>query len=269
MGAVRRSIDFSGNQVEPSGPNMTAVPRDLPSGTVTFLFTDVEGSTKLLHALGPTGTPHIGEEGYIGTDVHRAARIAAAGHGGQVLVSAATAALVATDGLRDLGEHRLKDLSAPERIYQLGHADFPSLKSLHQTNLPILATPFLGRGQEVAEVTALLNRAAVRLLTLTGPGGTGKTRLALQSATASTATFAGGVWWVPLRRLRCHDEQTPPVRPSPQDAMFLVPYLGLAILMFGSLGLALAFPRPLPLAIIFGLVVAGAYGLARLYVSYR
>ncbi|MBA2632411.1 MAG: adenylate/guanylate cyclase domain-containing protein [Chloroflexi bacterium] len=173
-----------------------------------------------------TGTPHIGEEGYIGTDVHRAARIAAAGHGGQVLVSAATAALVATDGLRDLGEHRLKDLSAPERIYQLGHADFPSLKSLHQTNLPILATPFLGLGQEVAEVIALLNRAAVRLLTLTGPGGTGKTRLALQSATASTATFAGGVWWVPLRRLRCHDEQTPPVRPSPAGRNVLGPLPG-------------------------------------------
>ena len=177
--------------------------RDLPSGTVTFLFTDVEGSTKLLHELGaeeyadaltehrrilreafgahggvevdtqgdaffvafPTapgalaaadrgaartrvgpdprahGHPHRHartwpSEGYVGVDVHRAARIAACGHGGQVLVSASTAALVGTDGLRDLGEHRLKDLSAPERIYQLGDDDFPPLESLHQTNLP-------------------------------------------------------------------------------------------------------------------------------------
>ena len=99
-----------------------------------------------------TGTPHVGDEGYVGVDVHRAARIAAAGHGGQVLVSASTAALLGTDGLRDLGEHRLKDLSAPERIYQLGDDDFPPLKSLYRTNLPIPATPFLGREHELAEV---------------------------------------------------------------------------------------------------------------------
>ncbi|HSI97027.1 MAG TPA: adenylate/guanylate cyclase domain-containing protein, partial [Gaiellaceae bacterium] len=186
---------------------------DLPSGTVTFLFTDVEGSTKLLDELGPeayaealsehrrvirdvcvrhdgvevdtqgdafffafptapgaleaaraiheglasgpirvrvgvhTGTPLVTEEGYVGADVHRAARIAAAGHGGQVLVSSATAALVELDArseddasLVDLGEHRLKDLSAPERIHQLGDAEFPSLKTLHRTNLPVPAT---------------------------------------------------------------------------------------------------------------------------------
>src|SRR5215212_1553597 len=165
---------------------------ELPTGTVTFLFTDVKGSTKLLHELGPerfaeavaehrlalrnafarhggvevdtqgdaffyafptapgglaaaregqaalaagpikvrvglhTGTPLLGEEGYVGHDVHRAARIAAAGHGGQVLVSSATAALVEQDGLVDLGEHRLKDLSAPERLYQLGSGNFPA-----------------------------------------------------------------------------------------------------------------------------------------------
>src|SRR5207253_8591009 len=124
-----------------------------------------------------TGTPHQGEEGYGGIDVHRAARIAACGHGGQVLVSSSTAALLGTDGLRDLGEHRLKDLSAPERIYQLGEADFPPLKSLHQTNLPVPSTPFLGRERELAEVLGLLSQENVRLLTLTGPGGTGKTRL--------------------------------------------------------------------------------------------
>ena len=89
-------------------------------------------------------------------DVHRAARIAASGHGGQILVSASTAALVGGD-LRDLGPHRLKDLSAPERIYQLGADDFPPLKSLHQTNLPIPATPFLGREKELPEVLQLLS----------------------------------------------------------------------------------------------------------------
>jgi predicted ATPase/class 3 adenylate cyclase len=247
---------------------MTLVPRDLPSGTVTFVFTDIEGSTRLLHELGAeayadalaehrrvlreafgrhsgvevdtqgdaffvafptapgavaaaaealealasgpirvrigihTGTPHLTDEGYVGADVHRAARIAAAGHGGQVLVSSSTETLVGTDELRDLGAHRLKDLSAPERIYQLGGANFPPLKSLHQTNLPIPVTAFLGRETEIAEVTALLTRDEMRLVTLTGPGGTGKTRLALQAAAAAADSFPDGVWWVPLAPLR-------------------------------------------------------------------
>ena len=149
-----------------------------------------------------TGTPHADEEGYVGADVHRAARIAAAGHGGQVLVSAATAALLGPDGLRDLGEHRLKDLSAPERIFQLGECEFPPLASLHQTNLPVPATPFLGRERELAEVLGLLAREDVRLLTLTGPGGSGKTRLALQAAAAGAERYPQGVWWVPLAPLR-------------------------------------------------------------------
>ena len=149
-----------------------------------------------------TGTPHLAEEGYVGVDVHRAARIAAAGHGGQVLVSASTAALLAGDALRDLGEHRLRDLSAPERIYQLGDADFPPLKSLHQTNLPVPTTPFVGRERELAEVLGLLSEPDLRLLTLTGPGGTGKTRLGLQAAAETADRFPGGVWWVPLASLR-------------------------------------------------------------------
>ena len=242
--------------------------RDLPSGTVTFLFTDVEGSTRLLHELGAeayaealaahrrelraaftahggtevdtqgdaffiafptapgalqaaadgrtalqggpisvrvglhTGTPLLTDEGYVGEDVHRAARIAACGHGGQVLVSTSTAALVDSDQLHDLGEHRLKDLSAPERIYQLGDHEFPALKSLYRTNLPIPATPFLGREKELAEVLALLTRDDVRLLTLTGPGGTGKTRLALQAAAEASDAYPDGVFWVPLAPLR-------------------------------------------------------------------
>ncbi len=138
----------------------------------------------------------------MGADVHRAARIAACGHGGQVLVSGATAALLGADGLRDLGEHRLKDLSAPERIYQLGDDDFPSLTSLHQTNLPIPSTPFLGRERELAQVLGLLSQEGVRLLTLTGPGGTGKTRLGLQAAGGLADRYPHGVWWVPLAPLR-------------------------------------------------------------------
>jgi len=240
---------------------------DLPSGTVTFLFTDVEGSTRLLHELGAegyaealaehrwvireacarhdgievdtqgdafffafptapgalaaagemtealasgpiqvriglhTGTPLLTEEGYVGGDVHRAARIAAAGHGGQVLVSASAAQLVERE-LTNLGEHRLKDLSAPERIFQLGGGDFPALKSLYRTNLPIPSTPFLGRERELQEVVALLSAKDGRLLTLTGPGGTGKTRLAAQAAGLASDGYPDGVWWVPLAPLR-------------------------------------------------------------------
>jgi predicted ATPase len=147
-----------------------------------------------------TGTPHVAEEGYVGVDVHRAARIAASGHGGQVLVSASTAALTEPGSLRDLGEHRLKDLSAPERIYQLGDGDFPELTTLYRTNLPVPATPFLGRDRELAEVLGLLG--GTRLLTLTGPGGTGKTRLGLQAAAEASERFPDGVFWVPLASLR-------------------------------------------------------------------
>jgi len=237
----------------------------LPSGTVTFLFTDIEGSTRLLHELGPagyaaaldlhrqvvrescerhdgvevdtqgdaffvafptapgaleaareaqealaipvrmgihTGTPLLTEEGYVGADVHKAARIASAGHGRQILVSSASAALLESDGLLDLGEHRLKDLSAPERIYQDGAADFPSLKTLYRTNLPVPATPFLGRERELAELGELLVGSEVRLLTLLGPGGTGKTRLALQAAAAAADQYPDGVFWVALAPLR-------------------------------------------------------------------
>ena len=239
--------------------------QELPTGTVTFLFTDIEGSTRLLKELGDgyadvlaehrrslrdawqrhdgvevdtqgdaffvafarasdavaaaadaqraladgpvrvrmgvhTGEPLRSAEGYVGFDVHRAARIAAAGHGGQVLLSQATADLAGVD-VRDLGLHRLKDLSAPERLFQLGTGVFPPLKTLHETNLPVPATPFLGREREIDELAVLLRRPDVRLVTLTGPGGSGKTRLALQAAAAAADDYDRGVWWVPLASL--------------------------------------------------------------------
>jgi predicted ATPase/Tfp pilus assembly protein PilF len=238
---------------------------ELPTGTVTFLFTDIEGSTRLLQELGDgyaevlaehrralrdawqrhegvevdtqgdaffvafarasdavsaaaeahlalaggpvrvrmglhTGEPLRADEGYVGFDVHRAARIAAAGHGGQVLLSQTTADLADAD-VRDLGLHRLKDLSAPERLFQLGRDVFPPLKTLHETNLPVPATPFLGREREVDQIAALLWRPDVRLVTLTGPGGSGKTRLSLQAAAAAADDYDRGVWWVPLASL--------------------------------------------------------------------
>ena len=209
---------------------------DLPSGTVTFLFTDVEGSTSLLTELGEAYTDelmehrrilracverhsgvevdtqgdaffvafvsatealaaateaqqelatrpfrvrigvHTGEawptgEGYAGMDVNRAARICAAGHGGQVLLSQTTRDLVDVP-TRDLGLHRLKDLESPERIFQLGDYEFPALKTLNQTNLPLPATGFLGRAQELAEVLSLLSRDDVRQLRLKPYGDT-------------------------------------------------------------------------------------------------
>jgi predicted ATPase/class 3 adenylate cyclase len=233
----------------------------LPSGTVTFLFTDIEGSTKLLAEIGSerygltladhrtlvrealaacggvevdavgdglfyafarasdaltaagrsqaalgegpirirvgihTGEALVVDDGYVGLDVHKAARICAAGHGGQVLVSEATRSIAGAH-LRDLGEHRLKDLGAPVRLYQLGEGDFAPLQSLNRTNLPLQATIMLGRENELTELLVLTRRS--RLLTLTGAGGTGKTRLALQVAAELAGEYADGVWWVPL-----------------------------------------------------------------------
>ncbi len=252
---------------------------DRPTGVVTFLFTDIEGSTRLVDTLGTTAWRpllarhrelvraalrdhqglEIGTEGdsffavfrdpssavdaagsaqrslqheawpegaavrvrmgvhtgegeldadgaYVGHDVHRAARVAAAGHGGQVLLSEATALLV--DGhlapgltLRSLGAHRLKDLR-PERIAQLVidglPADFPPIRSLdaRPNNLPLELTSFVGRERELGEILSLV--AGARLVTLTGPGGTGKTRLALQVAASLADDYPDGTWFVPL-----------------------------------------------------------------------
>jgi len=261
----------------------------LPEGTVTFVFTDIEGSTRLLTELReaypellarhhavirralanhagtevktegdaffavfikaadalafaaeaqrelhatefPTGAKvmvrmgiHTGEGAlsdadYVGLDVHRAARIAAAGHGGQVLVSDAARALAgdsmpASAALRDLGEHRLKDLPAPVHLYQLVldglDSDFPPLRSLGRGNLPATLTSFVGRKREIADLEALLSSA--RLVTLTGPGGTGKTRLSIEVARKAEDDFPGGAWFIPLETITDPDLVLPAI----------------------------------------------------------
>ena len=239
---------------------------DLPTGTVTFLFTDVEGSTKLLrelgaeayadalaehrrvvreacaakggvevdtqgdaffvafpsapgaallprrsrtHSPGPislrmglhTGTPLVTDEGYVGDDVHFAARVAASAHGGQVLLSKSTAKLV--DGLSSAisGNTASRTSRARSPIYQLGEKTFPPLKTISNTNLPRPASSFVGRERELSEVLAMFKRGT-RLLTLTGPGGSGKTRLAIEAAATLVPSYKAGVFWVGLASLR-------------------------------------------------------------------
>jgi hypothetical protein len=148
-----------------------------------------------------TGEPLVTDQGYVGLDVHRAARIAAVGHGGQVLVSRSTANLVGTHRLRDLGEHRLKDFPEPVALFQLGDASFPPLNTISNTNLPHPASSFVGRTREVQAVLAQLINGA-RLLTLTGPGGSGKTRLAIEAGAELVPYFKAGVFWVGLAAVR-------------------------------------------------------------------
>jgi predicted ATPase/class 3 adenylate cyclase len=248
---------------------MASMARDLPSGEVTLVFTDIEGSTKLLHKLGAeeyaqalaehrrllrdafgrhggveidtqgdaffyafpdardavtaadegrealrpgqihvrvgihTGTPHLGPEGYVGHDVHLGARIGAAGHGGQVLLSDATrvAAALEAEALIDLGEHRLKDIDRPTRILQLGAERFPPLNTISNTNLPRPASTFIGREQEVDGLVTLI-RDGARLVTLTGPGGSGKTRLSIEAAAELVPDQKAGTFWVELAPIR-------------------------------------------------------------------
>jgi predicted ATPase/class 3 adenylate cyclase len=155
-----------------------------------------------------TGEPMPTADGYVGLDMHRAARVTAAAHGGQVLVSQTTRDLVPEnlDGLtfRDLGDHRLKDLSEPQRLHQLcieGLAvDFPPPRTLEGrvANLPAQPTPLVGRDAELDAVRTVLRDESTRMLTLTGPGGTGKTRLALQAAADLVDAFPDGVYGVLL-----------------------------------------------------------------------
>src|SRR6266699_6742419 len=238
-----------------------------PSGTVTLVFTDIEGSTALLDELGAeayngalddhrralreafgahsgyevdeagdglfyafasgsqavtavaqamaslsegpvqvrvgvhNGEPLLYPPKYVGPDVHKAARIMSAAHGGQVLLSGATRELVAEDVL-DLGKHRLKDFGEPVSLYQLGFDRFPPLRTISNTNLPVPLSSFVGREQEVAEVVSLIRDEAARLVTLAGPGGTGKTRLALEAAGELVSEFGAGVFWAALAPVR-------------------------------------------------------------------
>ena len=159
-----------------------------------------------------SGEPVRHEDGYIGMDVHRAARIAAAAHGGQVVLSDATRLLAqsrlpAGVSVRDLGFHRLKDIEAQERIYQLVGAglreDFPALKSLGtQASLPAPLTPLVGRDGDLERLRAAITRPDVRLMTLTGTGGVGKTRLALAAAASLAEAFPHGVFFIALAAVR-------------------------------------------------------------------
>ncbi len=149
-----------------------------------------------------TGTPLLTDEGYVGEAVHLAARIAASAHGGQVVMSGATRSEADPGlGVIDLGEHRLKDIREPVAIFQAGPDDFPPLQTISTTNLPRPASSFIGRERELAEVLALID-AGARLVTLSGPGGSGKTRLAIEAAASRLGAFRAGVYWVPLASLR-------------------------------------------------------------------
>jgi predicted ATPase/class 3 adenylate cyclase/Tfp pilus assembly protein PilF len=145
-----------------------------------------------------TGEPLAAPPKYVGLDVHRAARVMAAAHGGQVLVTQPTSDLLDPSfAVRDLGLHRLKDLSAPLRLFQLGEGESAPLRTLRQTNLPVQPYPLVGRERELEQIAAFV-RGGTRLLTLTGPGGSGKTRLALHAAAELAELFPDGVWFVPL-----------------------------------------------------------------------
>jgi predicted ATPase/class 3 adenylate cyclase len=149
-----------------------------------------------------TGEPQLTDEGYVGIDVHRAARICSVTHGGQVVLSARTHSLLDPSVLvTDLGLHRLKDLGEPEKLFQLGDGRYPPLRSLHTTNLPAPPSPLVGRVNELEKVLSLL-RTDARVVTLTGAGGAGKTRLAVEAAAGLVDDFRDGVFWVPLAALR-------------------------------------------------------------------
>ena len=149
-----------------------------------------------------TGTPVVAAEGYVGIDVHRGARVAALAYGGQVLVSAATAALLEGESLLDLGRHRLKDFDAPARLFQLGGGEFPPLRTPGAVDLPAPTTRFLGRGHELFEAASVWLDRDPRVLTIVGPGGTGKTRFSIELARFLAEEADGGTFFVPLAPVR-------------------------------------------------------------------
>ena len=259
----KRTRVLAGQATRSLSPSVKHVSvNSLPKGTVTFLFTDVEGSTRLLDETGAkfstllfstrsklraamsrhggievdcagdglffafgsakdalaaaicsqetlkngpakvrmalhTGHAEATSQGYIGMDVHRTARLAAVAHGGQTIMSRSTRELVECVA-KDLGEHWLKDLSNPIRIYQVGTEAFPPPRSLFRSNLPTPPTRFLGRRLELKTLTRILHRRDIRLVSLVGPGGIGKTRLALEVASRQLKHYPDGVWWLPL-----------------------------------------------------------------------
>jgi predicted ATPase len=162
------------------------------------------------------------DDDYVGMAVHKAARICSAAHGGQVVVSDQTRAL-ADVALLDLGAHRLKDLTAPERLFQLGDGEFPALRTLRAAHLPVQATPLVGREEELAELVELAG--SHRLITLTGTGGTGKTRLALALAAELSERYTDGQWWVSLATVTDPALVTPEIAAALGDIEDLPNYL--------------------------------------------
>jgi predicted ATPase/class 3 adenylate cyclase len=195
----------------PTAPDAISAALDAQRSLITEEWGEI-GPLRVRMALH-AGEAMVHNEEYQGPLLNRSARLLAIGQGTQILLSE-TAATLARDALppeadlRELGEHRLPDLLEPECVFQLLHPDlpdeFPPLRTLEARphNLPTQATPFLGREREVAEVVALLRSSDARLVTLTGPGGTGKTRLALQAAAELLDAFPDGVFFVPLAALR-------------------------------------------------------------------
>ena len=157
-----------------------------------------------------TGEPLVVDHEYVGLDVRKAARICAAAHGGQTLLSRSTRELIDAD-VRDLGEHHLKDFPAPERLFQVGSGAFPPLATATVTNLPPEPGELIGRDDEIEEMSWLLRDPHNHLVTLVGPGGVGKTRLALAIAHAVEALFADGVWWVELAGVSRPDDVAPTI----------------------------------------------------------
>jgi predicted ATPase/DNA-binding SARP family transcriptional activator len=218
-----------------------------------------------------TGEPVLEGDDYVGLDVHRAARICDAAHGGQVLLSRETRQLLDAlpDGLalRDLGQHELRDLPEPERLFQLVLADlqqeFPPLRAPRASNVPVPATSFVGRERELAELSDLLVDSGVRLVTLRGPGGSGKSRLALEAAHVVRSAFADGVAFVPLAPL--HDPAYVLHHVAQSVGVREVPAQPLA----ETLARALRGKELLLLVDNFDHVVAAAPELSRLLVSTR